>query len=51
MSEGSVRQWCRMFIEIFKMKDVVVGQPFAVSDDLDENVDQKFVKDGTPQLS
>jgi hypothetical protein len=52
MTEGTVRQWCRMF------KDVRTNihdesrsvRPFAVSDDLVQSVEQKNVKDGASQF-
>jgi transposase len=46
MSEGIIRQWCRMFKDgQTNIQDVVrSGQPFAVSDD------QKYVKDCASQF-
>jgi hypothetical protein len=46
MSEGTLRQWCRMFKngrtneQMFTMKSEVVGWPSVVSDDLVESPDQ-----------
>jgi hypothetical protein len=40
MSEGTLRQWCRMFT----MKSEVVGWPSVVSHDLVQSVDKIFVK-------
>jgi hypothetical protein len=43
MSEGTVRQWCRMFKggqTVFMMKNKMVGWPSVVSDDLIQSVDQ-----------
>jgi hypothetical protein len=44
MSEGTVRQWCRMF------REGRSGQPSVMSDVFVQNVDQKFAKHGTSQF-
>jgi hypothetical protein len=36
--------------QMFTMKSEVVGRSSVVSDDLVQNVDQKLVKDGSPQF-
>jgi hypothetical protein len=43
MSEGTVRQWCRIFKDgwTYVHDEEPRGQPFVVSDDLVQNVDQK----------
>jgi hypothetical protein len=48
ISEQTVRQCCRMFKDGSKNfhDEQRSGQPSAVSDDLVQSVDQKFVKDG-----
>jgi hypothetical protein len=47
MSEGTLRQWCRMFKDewankMFTMKSEVIGWPSVVSDDSVQTVDQKI---------
>jgi hypothetical protein len=52
MSEGTVRQWCRMFrdgrTDVHDEERSV--QPSVVSDDIVQSVDQKSVKDGASQF-
>jgi hypothetical protein len=52
MSEGTVRQWCRMFKD--GQTDVHneerSGRPSVVSDDLVQSIDKKFVKDDASQF-
>jgi hypothetical protein len=47
MSEGTVRQWRRMFK---RWAGEVVGWPSVVNDDLVQSVDKIFVKDGASQF-
>jgi hypothetical protein len=45
MSEGTVRQWRRMFEDgrkMFTLMSEVVGRPFIVNDDLVQSADQKI---------
>jgi hypothetical protein len=52
MSIGALRQWCTMFKDgrTNVHDEEQSGRPFVVSDDLVQNVDQKFVKDGASQF-
>jgi hypothetical protein len=52
MSEGTVRQGCRMFKDgrINIHNEERSGRPTVVSDDHDQTVDQKLVKDGVSQF-
>jgi hypothetical protein len=51
MSEGTVRQFCRMFKDwrTNVHDEERSGWPSVVSDDLVRSVHQKFVKDGASQ--
>jgi hypothetical protein len=52
MSEGTARQWCRMFKDgrTNIHDEERSGQPSVVSDDLVRSVDNEFVKDGASQF-
>jgi hypothetical protein len=53
ISEGTVRQWCKMLKDgqkIFTMKSEVVGRPSVVSDALVQSLTKKFMKDCASQF-
>jgi hypothetical protein len=52
MSEGTVRQWCRMFKDRWKNihDEEHIDWPSVENDDLVQNIDEKFVTDGASQF-
>jgi hypothetical protein len=53
MSEGIIRQWCRMFKDGQRNvnDEEQSGWPSAVSDDLVQSIDQKICERRTPTIS